>query len=124
LRSFLTLFTALVLTACTTQGKLEYISTDGSIKVACETEYSGAPAVDYYAVEYVLSHCAQKAAKKGLQVVDQSLLETDLSIPENPDGEPWTFERATELYKANRLTDKEYGYLVAFIDLNLRLQNE
>lgn len=110
--------------ACTTQGKLEYIATDGSIKVACETEYSGAPAVDHYAVEYVLSHCAQKAAKKGLQVVDQSLLETDLSIPEDPDGEPWTFERATELYKTNRLTDKEYGYIVAFIDLNLSLQNE
>ncbi len=43
----------------------------------------------------------------------------DLSIPVSPKGIPWTFDYAKELYKTNRLTDKEYGYIIAYIDLGL-----
>ncbi|MET1255633.1 hypothetical protein [Aliikangiella maris] len=111
------------LIACTTQGKLEYITSNGERKVGCETEYSGAPSIDKYAVEYVLSYCAKNAEKQGHQVIDKHLLTLDLSIPKTPSGDSWSFEYATELHKLEHLTDKEYGYIIAFIDLSLNKSN-
>lgn len=108
------------LSACTTTGHLVYFNTNGERKIACETEFFGAPSVDKHAVLYTLSYCAQQAVAKGFQVEDESLLNVDLSVPESPDGEPWTFESATARYKANKLTDKEYGYIVANVDLGLQ----
>lgn len=105
--------------SCTTQGNLEYITANGERKTACETEYSGAPSVDKYAVEYILSYCAHKATAQGNRVIDSSLLTLDLSVPKTPNGEVWTFEYATQLHQSNKITDKEYGYLIAYIDLGL-----
>lgn len=114
----------MLLAACTTKGHLEYFTTNGERKTACETEYSGAPSVDKYAVEYVLSYCAKKAVKQGHKIVDESLLELDLTVPLSPNGKVWTFEYATELYSKNLLTDKEYGYVIAFIDLGLNTSSK
>ncbi|MBE1299041.1 MAG: hypothetical protein GJ680_03915 [Alteromonadaceae bacterium] len=108
------------LSACTTTGHLVYFNTNGERKIACETEFFGAPSVDIHAVRYTLSYCAQQAVAKGFKVEDESLLDMDLSVPDAPNGEPWTFESATALYKANKLTDKEYGYIVANVDLGLQ----
>lgn len=109
--------------ACTTSGELEYITDAGQKKTACETEYVGAPSVDKYAVEYVLSYCARQAVKKGHTVIDKSLLTLDLSIPKPPTGNKWTFEYATTLYNDDALTDKEYGYIIAYVDLGLNTPN-
>ena len=119
LRLFISLLLVLVLASCATQGKLEYITANGEYKTACETEYTWQPSVDRYAVEYILSCCAKKAVEKGYKVVDESLLRIDLSIPISPNGLPWTFEYAKALHRNNKLTDKEYGYIIAFIDLGL-----
>ena len=119
LRLFFSLSLILVLASCATQGKLEYITSDGEHKTACEIEYTWEPSVDKYAVEYILSYCAKKAVKKGHRIVDKSLLKIDLSIPLSPNGKPWTFDYAKELHKSNRLSDKEYGYIIAYIDLGL-----
>lgn len=108
-----------LLSACTTDGKLDYITSNGENKSACQTEYSGAPAVDKYAVEYVLAYCARKAVEKGHNVIDKSLLSKDLSIPVSSNGRSWTFEYATEQYRAGKLTDKEFGYIIAYIDLGI-----
>ncbi len=105
--------------SCSTQGKLEYITATGEHKIACETEYSWAPSVDKYAVEYILSYCAKKAVQKGHQIVDKSLLKIDLTIPIPPNKSSWTFEQAKKFHSANKLSDKEYGYIVAYIDLGL-----
>ena len=110
--------------ACTTHGKLEYVTESGEHKTACETEYSGAPSVDKYAVEYILSYCAKKAIKQGHQIIDKNLLNLDLSIPNSPNGKQWSFEYATELHQSNQLTDKEYGYIIASIDLVLNTPNK
>ncbi len=109
----------LVLASCATRGKLEYITSDGARKIACETEYTWEPSVDKYAVEYTLSYCAKKAVKKGHKIVDESLLKIDLNIPLSPNGSSWTFDYATKLHKNNKLSDKEYGYIIAYIDLGL-----
>lgn len=119
MRTILVCLLTLNFVACSTSGKLEYITINGERKVACETIYSGAPSVDKYAVEYVLSYCARKAMEQGHKVIDEYLLALDLSIPQSPDNKPWTFEYATELYNSGLLTDKEYGYLIAYIDLGL-----
>lgn len=109
----------LLLTGCTTYGQLDYVTADGERKVACKTEYFGAPSVDKYAVEYILSHCAKQAVAKGHSVIDESLLTLQPIIPVSPDGRTWTFEYATKLYNQGKLSDKEYGYIVAHIDMGL-----
>ena len=106
----------LALIGCTT-GRLEYINADGETKYACQTEYTLQPSVDKYAVEYILGHCAKQAAQQGNTVVDTELLTLDLSVPEPPDGLAWSFELAKSMHKKGELTDKQYGYLIAFIDL-------
>jgi hypothetical protein len=119
LRLFFSLSLVLFLASCVTQGKLEYITSDGEHKTACETEYTWEPSVDIYAVEYILAYCAKKAVEKGHKVIDESLLQIDLSIPLPPNGTPWTFEYAKKLHGDNMLSDKEYGYIIAYIDLGL-----
>jgi len=119
MRILISISLTIVLIACSTQGNLEYITAAGERKSACETEYSGAPSVDKYAVEYILSYCARRARDQGHRIINERLLHLDLSIPQNPEGKPWTFEYATELYQSRKLTDKEYGYIIAYIDLGL-----
>ena len=107
----------LFLYGCTTYGQLDYVTVEGERKVACKTEYFGAPSVDKYAIEYILSHCARQAVAKGHSVIDESLLTLQPTIPASPNGRTWTFEYATKLYDQGKLSDKEYGYIVAYIDL-------
>ncbi|MCL4409461.1 MAG: hypothetical protein M1356_03935 [Gammaproteobacteria bacterium] len=105
-----------MLTACTT-GRLEYITADGERKFACETEYTWQPSVDKYAVEYVLAYCAQQAVSQGYEVIDTELLALDLSVPNPPVGQVWNHTLAKREYKRGQLTNKEYGYLIASLDL-------
>ena len=104
------------LSGCTT-GKLEYITPKGETKYACETEYTWQPSVDKYAVEYVLSHCAKKAAELGNTVPDKKLLMLDLTVPAPPEGKRWDVDLAKSMHHKGQLTDKEYGYLIAYLDL-------
>ena len=119
MRLFISVILVLFLAACTTSGKLGYVTSTGEYKTACETEYTWEPSVDKYAVEYTLGYCAKQAVKRGYKVIDGSLLNIDLSIPESPKGTPWTFEYARELHNKNKLSDQEYGYIIAYIDLGL-----
>jgi hypothetical protein len=105
-----------LLTGCTT-GRLEYVTPQGDTKYACETEYTWQPSVDKYAVEYILSHCAKQAAQLGNTIVNTDLLHLDLSVPAPPVDQRWSMELAKSLHQQGQLTDKQYGYLIAYIDL-------
>jgi hypothetical protein len=107
---------SIVLSSCTT-GRLEYITPAGETKFACETEYTWQPSVDRYAVEYILAYCAKRAESKGNTVPNQQLLNTVLTVPVPPEGQVWTHELAKQRHKEKHLTDKEYGYLIAYLDL-------
>lgn len=107
---------ALFVSACTS-GRLEYFTAAGERNYACETEYTWQASVDKFAVEYVLAHCAQEAVSKGYTVEDTELLEKDLSIPLPPEGQTWSHELAKQHHGRGMLTDKEYGYLIAYLDL-------
>ena len=108
-----------LLVGCTT-GQLEYITPEGETQYACATEYTWQPSVDKYAVEYILSHCAKEAAKRGNTIIDKKLLSLDLTVPKPPQGQTWNVELAKSMHKSGQLTDKQYGYLIAFIDLGLK----
>ncbi|WP_199608742.1 hypothetical protein [Flocculibacter collagenilyticus] len=113
---FKIVFLILLLNGCTT-GHLEYLNAKGEKRIACETEYTWQPSVDKHAVEYVLSYCAKKAANKGYTVLDERLLHLDTRIPNPPDNKQWSYKLAKSLHNQNKLTDKEYGYVIAYIDL-------
>lgn len=102
--------------SCTT-GRLEYITPSGDTKFACETEYTWQPSVDRYAVEYILAYCAKRAASMGNTVSNQLLLNIDLTLATPPSEKFWTHELAKQVHKEKQLTDKEYGYIIAFLDL-------
>ncbi|WP_127347376.1 hypothetical protein [Pseudidiomarina mangrovi] len=106
------------LSACTT-GRLEYLTPEGERKYACATEYTWQPSVDKYAVEYVLAHCAKQAQAQGNTVVDTRLLTLDLSLPRPPEGRQWTHELAKQQHQSGQLTDQQYGYIIAYLDLGL-----
>lgn len=116
MKSLLLLLVSFLIIGCTT-GRLEYVTPKGEKRYACETEYTWAPSVDKYAVEYVLSYCAKEAAKRGNKVVQEYLLELDLTVVAPPKGKSWDYELAKSLHQRNELTDKEYGYLIAYMDL-------
>ena len=98
-RKIITLLVVISFLAACTTGRLEYLTPQGEIKFACETEYSWAPSVDKFAVEYVLSHCAKKAAEQGNTVIDKRLLELDLTVVNPPNGKSWSFELAETYYQ-------------------------
>ncbi|MGX5172885.1 hypothetical protein ACUR5C_02505 [Aliikangiella sp. IMCC44653] len=120
---FLILGLSLAFTGCTT-GQLYYLDKNGDKKLACDVEFSGLPWVDKYAVEYSLSLCAKSVVKKGGIIEEMHLLKVDTSIPSPPCGVKWNHPLAKQMYKSDKLSKKEYGYIVAHIDLGLAEVNQ
>ena len=123
---FLIIFVALFLSSACTTGKLYYTETSGKRVLACDVEFVGLPSVDKFAVEYALSLCAKSSTKKGhtIDSDQQYLLTLELKIPEAKCGEAWDHESAKAQYRTGNLSKKEYGYIVANIDLGLAVVNE
>lgn len=111
---------ACAITACTT-GQVYFTDESGKRVLACDVEFVGAPSVDKYAVEYALSYCARNLTKKGRRIDEthQYLLHLDLTIPLPPCGKAWDHDLAEAQYDSGQLSEKEYGYIVANIDLGL-----
>ena len=83
-------------------GQIGIRHADGEHKTACETEYTWAPSIDKYAVEYVLAYCAKRATEKGNTVLDLKLLSIELSVPNPPTGFSWSHELAKNtMHKSN-----------------------
>jgi hypothetical protein len=120
LNFLVTLATIFSLSACTT-GKLYYKDESGHRVLGCDVEFVGLPSVDKFAVEYALSLCAKSTVKKGhsLENNQKYLLNIDTSIPAAPCNKLWDHELAKSEYKDGQLSKKEYGYIVAHIDLGL-----
>ena len=114
-----------LLSACTTS-ELYYTKASGERVLGCDVEFVGLPSVDKFAVEYALSLCAKSSVKKGYSIEKEKeyLLTLELQIPESRCGESWNHKSAKEQYKTSKLSKKEYGYIVAHIDLGLAVDNE
>ncbi|MDM7862310.1 hypothetical protein QTP81_17010 [Alteromonas sp. ASW11-36] len=113
-----------LLTGCTT-GQLYYTNAAGERKLACNVEFVGLPKVDIHAVDYALSFCAKTAVKQGhiLDAEQQYLLTLDTQFPAPPCGVAWDHEIAKSAYDNRFLTAREYGYIVAHVDLGLAAVN-
>jgi hypothetical protein len=114
----------LMCSACTASGQLYYVDSEGSEKLGCDVEFVGMPSVDKYAVEYALSLCAKSIVKKGGAIQEEYLLKIDTSIPLPPCGKTWTHELAKQQFNSKQISKKEYGYIVANIDLGFSAINE
>lgn len=123
IRHILLLVIILFISGCTTSGQLYYIDAKGNEKLGCDIEFIGMPSVDKFAVEYALSLCAKSIVKKGGVIQEEHLLMVDTAIPLAPCEKAWTHELAKQQYQAKKLTKKEYGYIVANIDLGLATVN-
>lgn len=119
----LVIFVSLLLISCTT-GQLYYVDSQGNKNLDCDVEFVGLPSVDKYAVEYALSLCAKSIVKKGYTIAETHLLEIDTTIPNAPCGEKWTHDLSKYKYKNGSLSKKEYGYIVAHIDLGQAVLHE
>ena len=123
---FLSIYAMLFLLSACTTGELYYTKASGERVLGCDVEFVGIPSVDKFAVEYALSLCAKSSVKKGYSIDKEKeyLLTLDLKIPEPKCGESWNHKSAKEQYKTGKLSKKEYGYIVAHIDLGLAVVNE
>lgn len=121
LQKLLLAFASLYLLAACTTGELYYTEQSGKRVLGCDVEFVGLPSVDKFAVEYALSLCAKSAVKKGHQLDSEQiyLLDLNTSISDPPCGLSWDHEIAKAEYKAGKLSKKQYGYIVAYIDLGL-----
>ena len=117
------LLVILLVIGCTT-GRVTYIDKDGVQQTGCETEYSWAPSVDKYALEYHLSYCAKKYVELGNTVYDTYLLELEPEVQPPPCGLKWDHELAKKHYREDNLSDKDWGYIVAHIELGLAKVND
>jgi hypothetical protein len=124
IRHFFLYIIILMCSACTTSGKLYFVDTEGNEKLGCDVEFVGMPSVDKYAVEYALSLCAKSIVKKGGVIQEEYLLKIDTSIPLSPCGKAWTHELAKQQFNSEKISKKEYGYIVGNIDLGLSEINE
>ena len=124
IRHILLLVIILFISGCTTSGQLYYVDTKGNEKLGCDVEFVGMPRVDKFAVEYALSLCAKSIVKKGGVIQEEHLLMVDTTIPLAPCEKAWTHELVKQQYQAKKLTKKEYGYIVANIDLGLATVNK
>jgi len=123
---FLSIFAVLFLLSACTTGQLYYTKASGERVLGCDVEFVGIPSVDKFAVEYALSLCAKSSVKKGYSIDKEKeyLLTLELQIPESKCGESWNHKSAKEHYRAGKLSKKEYGYIVANIDLGLAAVNK
>lgn len=124
LRFLMILAAVFFMSACTT-GKLYYTEQSGNRILGCDVEFVGLPSVDKFAVEYTLSLCAKSVVQKGHQLDSnqQYLVDLDTSIPEPPCGHAWNHDLAKAKFKEGLLSKKQYGYIVAHIDLGLAVVN-
>jgi hypothetical protein len=125
LRFLIVLVTVFFMPACTA-GKLYYIEQSGNRILGCNVEFVGLPSVNTFAVEYALSLCAKSVVHKGHQLDSnqQYLVNLDTSIPEAPCGHAWNHGLAKAKFKEGLLSKKQYGYIVAYIDLGLAVVND
>lgn len=116
---------AVIISACTT-GKLHYTDTNGERKIACDVEFTGALSVDKFAVEYALSYCAKTlhAQGKTIDVAQRYLLDLPTDIPLPPCEKTWDHALAKAAFRQGQLSTKQYGYIVANIDLGLAKVNQ
>ena len=123
---FLSIFAVLFLLSACTTGKLYYTKASGERVLGCDVEFVGITSVDKFAVEYALSLCAKSSVKKGYSIDKEKeyLLTLELQIPESKCGESWNHKSVKEHYRAGKLSKKEYGYIVANIDLGLAAVNK
>ncbi len=120
----LLLLAIFLLTGCTT-GSLNYTNAAGETRRGCDVEFTGAPSVDKFAVDYALSFCAKNFIEKGYTIADDKryLLSLNTAIPQPPCGEKWQHSLAEHHYRRGHLSKRDYGYIVAHIDLGLATIN-
>lgn len=123
---FLMFFVAVFFISACTTGKLYYTEQSGDRVLGCDVEFVGLPSVDKFAVEYALSVCAKNVVRKGHQLDSNQLylVNLDTSISKAPCHEAWSHELAKAQFKEGLISKKEYGYIVAHIDLGLAVVNQ
>lgn len=125
MRTWWILTSLIGLQSCTT-GSLDYLDQSGERKQACEFEFVGLPHVDRYALEYALSVCAKSVQQHGGKIDREQayLLNLDLTVPAPPCDQIWSHDKVKTAYREQEITAKEYGYLVAHIDLGFAQVNQ
>lgn len=115
MKSFCVLFFVSLLLGCA-EGRLDVIGKYGVVVGECSARfdwhwYGAQDSVDY--MNYI---CAKEHIDKGLGISDASILENDYTLPIPPLGSSWNKKMAFEQFKADKISEKKYGYILAAIE--------
>ena len=117
----------LTLTLCScAKGQLDLYNSEGKKVGECTAGYDWHLYGAEYSVDWLLNWCAQSAIKDGTKVVavsDPFILEKDYSFPETESGSHWTKKSSWEAFHLDLITEKEYGYILAYIENEFYLRN-
>ena len=108
----------LILSGCAA-GRLHIIDANGKIVGECTAGYEWHPYGVEDSVDWLLNYCAQGALADNCDncsVSDESIIKKDYSFPEPPDGNTWNKVLAWQEFTADRISERKYGYILAYIE--------
>ncbi len=119
------IFFALTLFGCSS-GQLDLYNSEGKKVGECTAGYDWHLYGVKHSVDWLLNWCAQKAIEEGMDVAavsEPSILQKDYSYPEPAAGERWNKKSSRKAFREGLITEKEYGYILAYIENEFYLRN-
>lgn len=97
-------------------GRLDVYDDKGNIIGECTGQYDW----HFYgvrdSVNYILHVCAQQAITNGYHIKDQTILNTDFTLPESPNGQRWNKALAMSQFYDDQITKRQLGYVLSAIE--------
>lgn len=115
MKNYSILFFLCFLLGCA-EGRLYVVGNQGEILGECSARFYWHWQGAQDSVDYMLYICAQEYLDKGYKLSDESILENDYTLPNPPLGSSWNKKIASEQFNLNRISEREYGYILAAIE--------
>ncbi|REL27818.1 hypothetical protein DXX93_15465 [Thalassotalea euphylliae] len=122
----LTVFAVTLALGGCASGQLDLYNADGKKVGECTAGYDWHPYGAKDSVDWLLNWCAQQAIAEGMEVArvsDPAILQKDYSYPKPTAAPYWTKKSSKAAFRANIITETEYGYILADIENEFYLRN-
>ena len=114
---------ALCLSGCA-KGSLDILDQNNHVIGQCSANFNWHWYGAQDSVDYLLFICAQGHLEKGRKISDSPILAVDYTIPAPPTGKNWNKKTAFEQFKARKIPENIYGYILADIEYHFIKQRQ
>ncbi len=104
------------------KGRLDVYDSNGKIVGECIARYDW----HFYGIDdsvnYMLNLCAQQAKAEGRHIIDETILNTDFTLPPAPEGKSWNRKLAMFHYRKGNISEQKLGYILSDIEYKYALK--